>query len=64
MNLYELTIEAESNVSRYRHADIDEWCKAIDPVLKAAGKCNIDKDTVTDITIATDFVYIRTEYLR
>lgn len=62
MNLYDLTVAAEQDVSTYRSADIDEWRAAIDPVLKAAGECAVGNDKVDDITLAKNELRIRTSY--
>jgi len=62
MNLYDLTLAAESEVSTYRSADIDEWRAAIDPVLKAAGECAVGSDKVDDISLSANTLTIRTSY--
>lgn len=62
MNLYDLTVAAEQDVSTYRSADIDEWRAAIDPVLKAAGECAVGNDKVDDITLTKTELRIRTSY--
>jgi len=62
MNLYDLTVAAEQQVSTYCSANIDEWRDAIDPVLEAAGECTIGKDHVDDITVSEDEISIRTSY--
>lgn len=62
MNLYDLTLAAESEVSTYRSADIDEWRAAIDPVLKAAGECVVGTDKVDDISVSAKTLTIRTSY--
>ena len=62
MNLYDRTLAAESDVSTYRSANIDEWIAAIDPVLKAAGECAIGSDKVDDITVSAKKLTIRTSY--
>ena len=62
MNLYDLTVAAEQDVSTYRSADIDEWRAAIDPVLKAAGECTVGNDKVDDITLSKNELRIRTSY--
>ena len=36
MNLYDLTVAAEQDVSTYRSADIDEWRAAIEAELAAS----------------------------
>lgn len=62
MNLYDQTLAAESDVSTYRSANIDEWIAAIDPVLKAAGECAIGSDKVDGITVSAKTLTIRTSY--
>ena len=62
MNLYDLTLAAESKVSTYRSANIDEWCAAIDPVLKADGECVVGGDKVDDISVSESTLTIRTSY--
>ena len=62
MNLYDRTLAAESDVSTYRSANIDEWIAAIDPVLQAAGECAIGGDKVDDITVSAKTLAIRTSY--
>ena len=62
MNLYEMTLDARQKVDTYRHADIDDWVKAIDPVLQALGKAPIWRDRVDDISINSKSVTIRTSY--
>jgi hypothetical protein len=62
MNLYELTVAAEAEFSTYRHADIDDWIEAIDPVLEAYGESMMGSDKVEDITLTDDSLNIRTSY--
>jgi hypothetical protein len=62
MNLYELTLAAESEVSMYRNADIDKWIMEIDPVFRAAGVCTIGTDKVEDITVSATTLTVRTSY--
>lgn len=62
MNLYDLTLDAEAKVATYRSVNIDEWIEAIDPILKAAGQCTIDRDKVDDITMSSSSLKIQTSY--
>lgn len=62
MNLYDLTVAAEQDVSTYRSADIEEWRAAIDPVLKAAGEHVVGKDSVDDIALTDTELRIIASY--
>lgn len=62
MNLYELTLAAEYEVSTYRSASLDDWIKQIDPVLEAAGEYQIGSDKVESLTVMHDEVSIYTSY--
>jgi hypothetical protein len=62
MNLYDLTLAAQSAVNTYRNPDIVDWIIAIDPVLTAAGQGSIGTDTVQEIEVSNHSVTIRTAY--
>ena len=62
MNLYELTLNAESQVEIYKNPDIDEWRVAIDPVLRAVGQPTVGQDTVESICLDRSELSITTSY--
>jgi hypothetical protein len=62
MNLIELTNKAIEQINVYRNPDIEEWCNAIDPILKAAGQLMINGDAVDAIYFHYGFVCIETSY--
>ena len=62
MSLYAMACAAEKEINTYRHADIDKWAKAIDPVLEAASECTIGNDCVEDIQVSDTELSIRTSY--
>lgn len=63
MNLYDLTVAAQSDISTYRHPNIEEWKAAIDPVLVAAGESSIGRDTIEDVLLSEDYLTIETSYV-
>jgi hypothetical protein len=62
ITLYELTIDAWQKASTFRNPDLDEWRRAIDPVLKAAGEDVVGNDTVTRLDLDEQGLYIETSY--
>lgn len=62
MNLMEMTQDAIERIELYRAPNIDAWCDAIDPILKAAGELIIDDDAVIAIYFHYGFVHIETTY--
>lgn len=62
MNLYDLTIEASSQVETYKYPDLDEWRAAIDPVLSAANVPTVGADCVESIYLDSRELYITTSY--
>ena len=62
MNLVDLTLEAASAVTHLRKPNLDDWLKAIDPVLEAAGEPSIGRNTIEDIKVSDLTVEICTSY--
>ena len=60
--LWELTEKAMQDVATYRSPDLDEWVKAIDPLLALMDQPTIVGDRVTHIGVRGDQLVIETSF--
>ena len=60
--LYEIIRDAHQAVDEYKNPDLDEFRKAVDPVLEALGQITIGADHVESIYAHKEYFQITTSY--
>ena len=60
--LYEIIRDAHQAVDEYKNPDLDEFRKAVDPVLAALGQATVDGDHVESIYAHKEYFQITTTY--